>query len=196
MKDHGRRSCAAAERVRDALGLGDSSEAARLALEEYGAELFGFLIGTLDDVDRARIVYAEVRRQVESRIAEFSWRCPLRVWLYALARTELRARRRRRPQRAASAPGPRTVVALPPREGDGTGGDASLLRETLPEQDREILILRVDRGLDWRELAWTTLGDRASSDALGAEARSLRARVSEIHDAIEAALRRQPRRTR
>ncbi len=189
LREPGRRSSAAAWRVRGCVARGAWSEAARCALDEYGAELFGFLIGALDDdVDAARFVYAEVGRRVGAEISEFSWKCPIRVWLYAVARRELRARRRPGPRRD-SAPPDEVALGRLPLSGVGMG-DVLALRRSLPEEDREILILHVDRGLEWRELAWTSLGDRASDVAIAGEARSLRGRMLEIQDRIEAALRR------
>ncbi len=178
--------------VRSLLAQGDASAATQAALTEYGAELFGFLIATVDDHDVARIVYAEVGRRAEAEISGFTWACTLRVWLYSLARSELRERRRRRRGLGASGSA-LPVVTVPPETVEMSTAVASL-RKALPEEDREILILSVDRGFGWPELAWASLGDRASDDALRAEARRLGVRVSELLEQLEAALRRHGRR--
>jgi RNA polymerase sigma-70 factor (ECF subfamily) len=52
------------------------------------------------------------------------------------------------------------------------------LREQLPEDDQTLLVLRVDRGLSWLELAEVMLGDDApaSDEQLKTEAARLRQR--------------------
>jgi hypothetical protein len=50
------------------------------------------------------------------------------------------------------------------------------LRSALLPDDRELLVLRLDRRLRWRELAITALGEAADEPALSAEARRLHER--------------------
>jgi DNA-directed RNA polymerase specialized sigma24 family protein len=151
----------------------------------HGPELFGFLVAVVDDVDGAAVVYADVSRRVASELETFRWRYPLRTWLYAVARRELRDRRLRR--RLPPQPPPNVdfaPVAASPPCAPSTAAIAAI-RRALSEEEREILILRVDRRLDWLELAITTLGDGVPADSLATTARFLRARVGAIVARVE-----------
>src|SRR5262245_27869934 len=97
-------------RVRALLEQEDSAGAAALLLSTYGADLFGFLIGVLEDVRAARRVYMTICESVAHRLATFQWRCPPRVWLYSLARRELRDRRERKAGATTSDAVPATDV--------------------------------------------------------------------------------------
>jgi RNA polymerase sigma-70 factor, ECF subfamily len=69
------------------------------------------------------------------------------------------------------------------------------LRDELPEEDRAILILRVDRGLDWRELAMILAEGSGGSDrlqddaALKREAARLRKRFQVVVGRLRATAR-------
>jgi DNA-directed RNA polymerase specialized sigma24 family protein len=172
--------------VRDLLQKGDVPTAARAALTAHGAELFGFLIGVLDDTAAARILYAKVGERVVGELGAFRWRCPLRTWLYAVARRALRDHRQpaaREGERGATgasysavsvsrcrARAPRTILRI---------------RRSLSEEERELLILRIDRHLDWDDLALTTLGEHAASDAVAAESLRTRERMRDILERLE-----------
>jgi RNA polymerase sigma-70 factor (ECF subfamily) len=70
---------------------------------------------------------------------------------------------------------------------------AARLRRTLSPEDRDLLVLRLDRGLDWRAIAVTQLGENAPEHALMVEAEKLRRRLSEIRVRVVArATRRSP----
>jgi DNA-directed RNA polymerase specialized sigma24 family protein len=157
---------------------GQAGSAAGVALSEHGAELFGFLIGALDDADRARLVYAEVRRRAEVEIDRFSARCSARVWLYTIARAELASRRRHKPRGPAPGRAPELVAGSQASPARLLAVDA--LRRSLAEEDRELLILRVDRRLAWRDIARTGLGDDASDDAIEDETRAIKERVAAL----------------
>jgi DNA-directed RNA polymerase specialized sigma24 family protein len=151
----------------------------------HGPELFGFLVAVVDDVEGAAVVYADVSRRVATELETFRWRYPLRTWLYAVARRELRERRLRRrlpPQPPANVDDGRVAASAPCAPSTGA---IAAIRRALSEEEREILILRVDRQLDWLELAITTLGDGVPADSLATMARFLRARVGAIIARVE-----------
>jgi DNA-directed RNA polymerase specialized sigma24 family protein len=143
------------------------------------------LIGVLDDEDRARFVYAEVCRRAEREIVRFSWSCTLRVWLYAVARGELRARRRRRRQSSPPSFAPDAIRPLARRA--SVSRAVASLRRALPEEDRELLILRVDRRFGWRDIARTGLCDRATDNELADETAKLEARMAAVLHHLEIA---------
>jgi DNA-directed RNA polymerase specialized sigma24 family protein len=150
---------------------------ARETLDLHGPGLFGFLIGALGNRELARVVYADVSQRVASEIERFEGRCSLRAWIYGLGRRELRDRRLRRQR--------------PPENPAGSDAEpqdleeaVAAIRTTLSEEDREFLILRVDRGFSWKEIAFTTLGEQAPSAVLDQEVVLLRGRVTAICEQI------------
>jgi DNA-directed RNA polymerase specialized sigma24 family protein len=168
--------------IRASLREGDTPGAVRAALDVYGPEIFGFLCGVLVDPDSAARLYADVVQRITTEVEEFQWRCSLRTWMYWIARRELQDRRHRgvsnRPPSTEQPP----PVATESRRLIGTVA----LRGRLKEEDREILILRVDRRFGWRELAITGLGDGAAAPDVARESLRLRDRVDaivrEIHE--------------
>jgi DNA-directed RNA polymerase specialized sigma24 family protein len=157
-----------------------TAAAAREALDLHGPGLFGFLLGVLEDSEEARIIYADVSQRIGREIGWYQGRCSLRAWVYGLGRRELRDRRLRiRCTRELCG----TYISEKPAPADLEGAIAAI-RVTLSEEDREFLILRVDRGFSWQELAFTSLGVHAPEAALDAEIRALRGRVAEICERI------------
>jgi RNA polymerase sigma-70 factor, ECF subfamily len=173
--------------VRSLIRKGEPQAAARQALYAYGPELFGFLIGVLDDVELARHVYADFGQRVGTEIEAFRWRCTLRTWLYSLARRELRdrrLRRRRAPVALRSVSDPAVSLSVSRRRPELTSA-ISAIRRALTEEDREILILHVDRRFEWEELATTGLDEDASRSELASESRRLQARMASVLERVE-----------
>ncbi len=149
--------------VRSACAGGDFERAATLAVRGYGPEILGFLVATLRSEADASDVFAETTEALWKGLPAFAWESTLRTWAYAVARNIVRTRRRdaaRRDRRArpasdssmdqvAQAVRTETLAFL--RTEKKTRLQA--LRDTLPEEDRMLLVLRVDRGLAWNELA-------------------------------------------
>jgi DNA-directed RNA polymerase specialized sigma24 family protein len=166
--------------VRDLLDRGQASTAASVLLDKLGADVFGFLVGVLGDTRRARAAYAGLVARVTAELPAFRGKCSSRVWLYSLARRELDDRRTRAKR------------AEPTRSGDtGVWRQAGMLavigavRRALSEEERELLILRVDRLLDWQSLAITQLGEAAARAAIAREANTLRRRLDTLLERIE-----------
>src|SRR6185312_7537783 len=70
--------------------------AATRALEAYGAELYGFLVGTLGNEPDAAEVFSQVGEDLWKGLPSFALGCSVRTWLYVLAR-HAAARFRRSP---------------------------------------------------------------------------------------------------
>ncbi len=168
--------------VRALLQSHDEVGAVRATLRFYGPELYGFLVGVLDDAARAESVYADVQTRLETEIGGFVGRCTLRTWLYVLTRRELRDRRR---QGRATTASRRPLLSA--ERSISAANAISDLRTGLTEEERELLILRVDRRFSWLDVALTELGDRETDRyQLAATTRAVRARV----EAVIARLRR------
>lgn len=168
---------------------GDMDRAATLALRLYGAEILGFLLAlTRGDEDRAGDAFSAFSEQLWQGLRGFAWASSLRTWAYAVARRAFLAQDR------AARRWARRRVPLPScpelEEVAAQIRTATLsylrterrrqieeLRESLPEEDQTLLILRVDRDLPWQDLARIFLGEEAATpEALTRESARLRKR--------------------
>lgn len=147
--------------VRSAVASTDYGLAATRVLEGLGLEISRFLRARLGDRSQADEAYLQFSEDLWVGLPAFRWESSLRVWLFVLARNAAtrvgRSRRRevelhsdrsdylefRAQVRTSTAQYARTKVKDRMRE----------IRQRLDEDDQTLLILRVDRKLEWRELA-------------------------------------------
>lgn len=175
-------------RIREAFDVPNNERAATLAIEHYGPEIMGFLIAHLHDDQAAHEVFSDFCEAFWSALPRFEWRCTIRTWAYKLARRTA-ARHRKRSRRHACAR-PLTQLSqlsqaiehvrsatVPYRRTD-LKAHFRQLRASLPEEDQMLLVLRVDRGMTWLELAEVMGDDELSGDdaRLKMEAARLRKR--------------------
>jgi RNA polymerase sigma-70 factor, ECF subfamily len=181
--------------VRRLCASGETEAATVLALRHHGGELLGLLVGLLRDEDAADDVFSRVCQRVWRGMAGFGWQCSLRAWLYVIARNAARqfqrdeGRRARHERRLGSA----ELVAVAEHIRSATRSwlrtedprSLARLRERLPEEDRLLLILRVDRGLQWLDLARVFVGsERAGGADLAREAARLRKRFQLVRERV------------
>ena len=182
--------------IRAAFDAGDHERAATLTIEHYGSELLGFLISHMRDPDDAGEVFGQFSEVFWQTLPRFEWRCSARTWAYKLARRAASHYRRREKKHGADRPLTqlsRLSIAVD-RVRSATAAYKRTdvkdrfreLREQLPQEDQTLLILRVDRGLSWLELAEIMLGDDASpnEDTLKTEAARLRKRFQIAKDRL------------
>ncbi len=176
--------------IRDACRVADHDLAASLIVERYGGEILAFLSSRLRDEDEAGDAFGEFAEQLWKGLPRFEFRCSARAWAYKIAQRSAghyrKAQRRRRQvpltgasrlSRAVERIRTRTLPYLRTEVKDAF----QELRERLPEEDRMILVLRVDRRLGWRELADVMLEqEEPSADELAREAARLRKRFQLI----------------
>jgi len=177
------------ERIRAYHARKDMRGAATLLLETYSRELFGFLVSRLRDRDAAVEVFGIFSEDLWVGMPNFRWQCTARAWAYALirhaaSRYQLHAHKQLARNVALTeasafqdvAERIRTDTALAFRT--ATKSRVAELREQLPLDEQTLLILRINRGLDWLEIARImTLGpDAADGPALRTEAARLRKR--------------------
>jgi len=172
---------ARAKLERDAHDLcerGDHAAATTLALKGYGPEIFGFLVTMNANEADASDLFADTSEALWRSLPAFGWECSLRTWTYAIARNLMRMRVRgavRQRKRGAPvgdsaldevAQAVRTETLTFLRTEKKTRLQA--LRDSLPEADRMLLVLRIDRQLAWNDLARVlaeTGGEAPLSDA-------------------------------
>jgi RNA polymerase sigma-70 factor (ECF subfamily) len=140
---------------------GAYAEATTGALRRYGVELLGFLRAIARDDDLAAEAFAELGEDIWKGLPRFRWDASLRSWLYTLARNalgQLRRDPRRRTDRnlpLSIAPEMAAVVRTLTLEIQRTAvkDEFRVLREQLDPEEHEILLLRLDRGLAWKDIA-------------------------------------------
>ena len=171
----------ASERAIQALcSAGAYPEATTAALRLYGVELGGFLRVLANHHDLAAEAFAELGEDVWKGLPRFRWEASLRSWMYTLARnalTQLRRDPRRRAERnlpLSIAPEMAAVVRTVTLEIQRTEvkDEFRVLREQLDPEEHELLLLRLDRGLAWKDIARILGGD----DQLDVRASALRKR--------------------
>jgi len=141
--------------------------AATEALDAYGSEVFAYLLNVMGSESDASEVFSQVGEDLWRGLPKFAFRCSIRTWLYVLARHAM-ARFRRSPwNRAGRRAGDEQLEAVvahtrtltkPWLKTDVKDRWRSL-RESLAPEDRSLLVLRVDRQLEWKEIARVTLGE-------------------------------------
>lgn len=178
------------QRVRE-LAVGDERRATAAALDLYGPEVFGFLMGILGDEDAAQDVFQHFSVDLWRGLAGFQWRSSLRTWCYRLARSAA-SRHLRSPARR--------IRQLDDRDGEQieahwTRTATAQWRKTeaknrlwaicdgLETDDRAVLVMRIGRGMSWKEIA-TVMATEPNSEgddkALGRRAATLRKRFERI----------------
>jgi len=171
--------------LRQHCAQGDFRAAGEAALRAYGPELFGFLVSMHRNADDASEVFAVFSEDMVRGLPAFGWACTFRTWAYTLARNAsnrfLKGRHRRGKGQVAMS-GISEGIALELRTATLTYLQTdhkdrfAALRESLPLEDQTLLILRVDRGLAWEELARVMLGEELSPTAEDLKKESARLR--------------------
>jgi RNA polymerase sigma-70 factor (ECF subfamily) len=148
------------QRLGDLLRKGDPSAAATLLIRSYGPQLLGYLQAVLRSNHAAAEAFSLVCENVWSEMT-----CPhsstFKAWAYAIAwREALRVAEnpgRERPRlsqaeaekladEVRSLTAPHLVMAHEDRLAE--------LRQALDPAERTLLILRIDRGMSWAEVAY------------------------------------------
>jgi RNA polymerase sigma-70 factor (ECF subfamily) len=159
------------ERARKLVERGDLRAAATLIINELGGEVFAFLVGALHNEGDADEVFAATSERLWRSLATFEWRSSLRTWMYVIARNEV--------ARFALGAKRRNVGRVPPAELENVVAAVrtetiSALRTAkrdkiralwgeLSVDDRTLLLLRIDSGLDWADIARVFLANEETS---------------------------------
>jgi RNA polymerase sigma-70 factor (ECF subfamily) len=183
--------------LRAACAAGDLTKATTEGLRKYGPEVLGFLVAFHKDYDAAGDSFALFSERLWQTLADFGWRCSLRTWCYRLARNAAidvqrgEQRRRKRQVGISSAPEVLAVAAKTRTETMSslrTEKRSALekLRDELSEEDRTLLVLRVNRQLEWREIALVLAGGEIVDDEeeLIREAARLRKRFQIVKERL------------
>lgn len=174
-------------RIRELLAAENWDAATAEVLRQYGPEILGLLValhrGDHDEASDAFSIFAE---KVWTSIEHFEERSSVRTWAYVLARRasiDVRRREIRQSQRRAPLSSP-IVDQMEARVRTATltllrtevKSELARLRETLPDEDQMLLVLRVDRGLSWDELVLVFHEGKEPLDASAAKREAARLR--------------------
>jgi RNA polymerase sigma-70 factor, ECF subfamily len=182
--------------VRRLCESGDSRTAVTLTLREYGPEIVGFLVVlTKDNVD-AGDVFADVCVRIWKSLPTFRWQCSLRTWLYVLARRAFSAYQRERIQwrerhvRLSEVPEldeliVRVTTTTLARLHGEPQTRAQRVRDQLTPDEQTLLTLRLDRGLEWREIVRVLEDAELSDDEITREAAALRKQFERLKERVK-----------
>jgi RNA polymerase sigma-70 factor (ECF subfamily) len=182
---------------------GAVAAAAAAAVRAYGPEILGFLAALHRSDQDADDVFSIWSERLFRGLPGFGWASSLRTWAYTLARNasinfarDRRARaRRERPAESAELAAVEQEVRTETRPYLRTAAKDKLaaIRDALPPEDRMLLVLRVDKGLEWKDLARVMSGeDGAIADhALVKESQRLRKRFQLLKEKLVEAGKRE-----
>lgn len=183
--------------VRQLCEKGEPARAAETAIRGYGPEILGVLMATHRDEEVADEVFAQWSERLWRGLAGFTWSCSLRTWAYTLARNvsisfqrNARFRERLHPpmpdSEALSAIALHVRTQTKPYLRTEAKSKLAELRDSLPPEDRTLLVLRIDKGLEWKDLARVMLGEESEvSDAeLTKESQRLRKRFQLLKERL------------
>ena len=185
------------ENVRAACAGERWEEAVTLALAGYGAELMSYLVALHRSRSDADDAFGLMAEKMWKSLPAFRWESSLRTWAYTLARHAAsrvfeEGKRHARAEPLSNAQVEAAVAAVRSRTATflrtETKDKLDSLRAELAPDDQTLLILRVNRKMEWREIAdvMAQPGDDGSRESLDRRAASLRKR----YERIKADLRR------
>lgn len=174
-------------RVDALIASGDLTAAATVAIEAYGPGVFRYQC-TLLDGDDAHDAYAAWAEDFWRGLPSFRGECSLRAWGYRLAwHACCRFRRdpyRMRGQRLATSAASRLAASIAASTVATGSRRAGLhrIRAQLPPDDQTLLSLRIDRELEWDEIAavLSSEGEPVTSAALRKRFERLKDRLKEL----------------
>ncbi|HWB73758.1 MAG TPA: sigma-70 family RNA polymerase sigma factor, partial [Nannocystaceae bacterium] len=149
------------ERAEQLVRTGDHVAAATLVIETLGPELLGYLWVAVDRWGDADELFSAVCERIWRGLPSFRFDSSLRTWAFVIARNRVKTGLDRAKRRAPEPPLEGQLAALVAAVHSTTQihlrSDTKVrlerLREALEPDDRQLLVLRVDRELPWRDIA-------------------------------------------
>ena len=192
--------------IRAAADAGRWDQAAELALRAYGQELLEYLIATARSEADGEDAFSVFTERMWRGLPGFRWQASARTWCYTVARRALAEIKRSGPARRARLHAPlsqspglaaaaadvrtRTVTFLRSAARDALAE----VRDALDPEDQELLILRIDRKLAWREVAEIMTADETlDPEALERRTAALRKRFEKLKGKLRVAIGRAAR---
>jgi RNA polymerase sigma-70 factor (ECF subfamily) len=174
--------------IRAKIQRGETEPAATQVVEALGPSIFGYLC-SLHEEDDAKDVFSTWAEDLWRGLGSFRFESALRTWAYRLAwhascryrRDAFRRRRDHMPTSAAS----RIAASVATKSGMAPGSRRERLqrlRAALTADEQSLLVLRVDRELEWDEIAaiLSEEGEPVSSPALRKRFERLKEKLAEL----------------
>jgi RNA polymerase sigma-70 factor (ECF subfamily) len=175
----------------------DLAGATTMALRGYGPSILRLLLAVHGSETAASDVFSLFTEGVWRGIGAFDWGCSFRTWAFAVARrASLRYRRDegRRAKRQILLGDHSAISAIEEQVRTETlsflkterRNRFAEIRDALPPDDRALLILRIDQGLSWNDLARAMHDDEAelAGEALKRESARLRKRFQVLKEKL------------
>ena len=172
------------DKIHDLWIVGDFNGAITAALQDgYGREIFEFFLARHRREVDAKEVFSDFSEQLCRSVRRFSWASSFRTWAYVLAvRASRRYAREMRDRvgRTAALPENSSVSFL--RQKTPSALETELrpsfvkLRNRLQPEDQALLMLRVERELEWKDLARVLNETEADMDDEALERMAVRLR--------------------
>lgn len=146
-------------RVRDTLVEDGAAAASTLIIRSLGPEVLGYLWVAGKSWGDGDELFSEVCERIWRALPTFRFECSVRTWVYVIARNRLRSGfdRKQREARVVALELADEIAAVKTTTVDCLRPDArqrlETLRRLLDEDDRTLLLLRVDREMAWRDIA-------------------------------------------
>jgi RNA polymerase sigma-70 factor (ECF subfamily) len=182
--------------VRELVLAGRERQAADRLLSRLSRELRPFLHRLLGDVCLADEALSATCERLWRGLPTFRWECSLRSWSYIIARREANRCRSRHVRAGVQQTTLSKADEVAMRATSNSGGVSTtrrdqleVLRASLSDEDRDLLVLRVERGLSWKEIATAFLEeDKAETETVVREAARLRQRFRAIRLRVASAI--------
>jgi RNA polymerase sigma-70 factor (ECF subfamily) len=190
------------KRILAALEDRDRHLAVTLILEGYGPEIMRFLFALHRDEVATQEVFSSFAEAVWTAWRTFQRRSSVRTWVYGVARrTSLRYRRDARRRLARFPIAHSSIGEVEARVRSETLSflrtdrrrRLDALRDALSPDERMLLILRVDRGLSWEELAkvMSARAETPTGETLRRATARLRKRFQALKERLREAAKRE-----
>lgn len=146
------------ERILAHLDARRFDDAARATIEDYGAEILGFLVAVRRNEADAKDVFSQFCEDLWRGMPSFRRTCLVRTWSYKLAKNALSRFLRdpylRRGRRLETGEVSALVERMTSRISvERAHGKLEEARAALDDDDKTLLVLRIDRKLSWSEIA-------------------------------------------
>jgi RNA polymerase sigma-70 factor, ECF subfamily len=144
---------------------GKFDEAATLIVSSYGPGVLGFLVSLTGEYADAGDAFAQACEDLWRSLPRFRGEASIKTWFYMLARHTLwRLRRsatvsRHLPLSAISECAAHVRSQTEPYLKSEFKSGVAAIRSQLAEEDRLLLMLRIDRQMSWNEIAQILSGD-------------------------------------
>jgi RNA polymerase sigma-70 factor (ECF subfamily) len=177
-------------RIGELLGAGDHATAATVAVRGYGPQILGYLQAVLRSEDDGAEAFSTFCENLWTGIPGYQHRNSFKAWAYTIAwHAALRIvqdpqRKRQRPLQTSQAEQlaleVRSLTA--PHFQTANKDGLAELRQALDPADQTLLILRIDRGLSWSEVAEVVAseGEDVSEASLRKRFERIKERVREL----------------